>query len=93
MNAYDPTSFIVDGLGWLGAVLFLLAYYLFSAGKLKGDTYTYQVMNLFGGIFLIVNAVYYRAYPSVGVNLIWALITVFAMFRKIRIEKTREVVL
>lgn len=80
----DPEFWIlmIDVLGWAGAFLYLLAYFLFSAGKLPGETYTYQILNLLGGLFLIVNAFYYRAYPSVGVNVVWSLITVFAMVRK-----------
>lgn len=89
MSNLDPVV-IVDILGWLGAALYLLAYFLFSLGKLSGATYTYQVMNLLGGFFLIVNAVYYRAYPSVGVNVVWSLITVYAMLRKSRSLPERE---
>ncbi len=91
MNGVDPVILVVDGLGWFGAVLYLLAYFLFSTGKLAGETYRYQVLNLLGGIFLIVNAVYYRAYPSVGVNLVWSLITVFAIVRRARNLRKREV--
>lgn len=90
MNTWDPVM-LVDVLGWLGAVLYLLAYFLFSTGKLSGETYIYQAMNLLGGLFLIVNAVYYRAYPSVGVNAIWSLITIFAMARKSRRRQVNEV--
>lgn len=78
------TQTVIDLLGWLGAGLYLLAYFLFSTRRLGGDTPTYQIMNLLGGLLLVVNAVYYRAYPSVGVNLVWALITVFAMRRNSR---------
>ena len=89
MSGIDPVILLVDGLGWLGALLFLLAYYLFSSGRLAGDSRLYQWMNLFGGLFLIVNAVYYRAFPSVGVNVAWAMITIMAMLRKVRVEQRR----
>jgi len=84
MASTDPIILFVNGLGWLGALLFLAAYFLFSSGRLAGDSRVYQLMNLFGGVFLIVNALYYRAFPSAGVNFAWAVITIMAMLRKSR---------
>jgi hypothetical protein len=72
-------NLIVDILGWVGAVTLLSAYGLVSIKKLEGDSVPYQLLNLAGGLCLIVNTVYYGAYPSSGVNLIWSLIAILAL--------------
>jgi hypothetical protein len=73
-------KFWVDFLGWVGTVSYLLAYALLSAKKLPADSLRYQWMNLVGGVFLVINGAYFGAYPSVGLNLVWVGITLFAMF-------------
>lgn len=74
------TKLTVDLVGWLGAGLLLLAYGLVSFKKLRVDAGYYQLLNIVGSCFLIVNTVYYRAYPSALVNLIWIIIALVAMF-------------
>jgi hypothetical protein len=70
-----------DVLGWAGAVFLLGAYALVSTRKLEGDSVAYQLLNLLGSALLIVNSFHYGAYPSVGVNVIWIGIAVFAIAR------------
>lgn len=73
---------IIDILGWVGTITFLLAYALVSLKKVEGDSFLFQGMNLFAGIFLVVNTVYWKAYPSTALNLAWIGIAVFALGRK-----------
>jgi hypothetical protein len=75
------TKFAVDLVGWLGAGLLLLAYGLVSFQKLRADSGYYQLLNAAGSCCLIVNTVYYRAYPSAFVNVIWIIIAVIASYR------------
>lgn len=72
-----------DVLGWIGAGLLLGAYALVSTRKLEGDSIAYQALNLLGSAFLIVNSFHYGAYPSVGVNVVWIGIALFAIVRTI----------
>lgn len=80
-------TILIDILGWLGVVLFLVAYALVSTKKLEGDSVIYQTMNILGGVFLVTNSFYYRAMPSVGVNVAWIGIAIFALARKQLAEK------
>jgi len=75
------TKLLVDGIGWLGAAVLLLAYALVSFKKMKPDSGYYQLMNAGGSAFLIVNTLYYRAIPSAFVNLIWIFIAIAAYLR------------
>lgn len=70
-----------DILGWIGAALLLGAYALVSTKTLEGDSVAYQGLNLLGSAFLIVNSAYYGAFPSVGVNVVWIGIAIFAILR------------
>jgi len=85
------TKFLVDGSGWLGAAVVLLADALVSFKKMKPDSGTYQFMNAAGSALLIVNTLYYRAFPSAFVNLIWIFIAIAAYFR-VRTRAPRDIV-
>ncbi len=73
---------IMDILGWLGAVLYLVAYGLVSAKKVESDSWMYQGLNIVAGTMLIINTYYLRAYPSAGLNVAWVSIAVLTLGRK-----------
>jgi hypothetical protein len=70
---------LIDLLGWTGAVCLLLAYFLVSRKKLVGDSLNYQLLNLAGGALLTINSLYYGAFPSVAVNVVWIGIALFTL--------------
>ncbi len=78
------TQFAVNLIGWLGSAAVILAYALVSARRVKGDSLLYQALNLAGALFLIANTVYYGAYPSAVVNVVWVGIAIFALVRGAR---------
>ncbi len=73
---------IIDILGWIGTITYLAAYALVSLKKVEGDSLLFQGMNLFAGIFLVINTVYWKAYPSAALNIAWIGIAVFTLGRK-----------
>ena len=72
---------LIDILGWIGSVEVILAYGLNSYQKLASDSNVFQTLNLTGAIFLIVNTVYYGAYPSTFINIVWVVIAAVALIR------------
>lgn len=74
---------IINILGWAGTVIYLIAYGLVSAKKVEGDSWSYQGLNLIAGIFLIINTLYLRAYPSAGLNIAWVGIAFLTLGRKV----------
>ena len=62
---------MVNMIGWAGAGALLVAYALVSSKKCEGTSLAYQGLNMAGSALLIVNTVYFRAYPSAFVNLVW----------------------
>lgn len=75
---------VINIVGWLGSAAVILAYIFVSTNRIKGDSFAYQMLNLCGGAFLIVNTVYLGAYPSAFVNLVWVGIALFALARIVR---------
>ncbi|RPJ05396.1 MAG: hypothetical protein EHM36_08355 [Deltaproteobacteria bacterium] len=75
-------NLLIDIIGWIGAAALLIAYGLVSARKTEGDSVLYQLLNLTGSGFLMVNSFYYGAYPSSGLNIVWVAIGLFALLRK-----------
>ena len=70
---------LLNVLGWIGAFLLLLAYALVSFKKLEADSQTYQLLNITASVLLLVNTIYYGAYPSSFVNAVWTVIAFFAI--------------
>jgi hypothetical protein len=66
--------------GWLGALAVLIAYLLFSIGRIPNGT-LFQTANLFGSAALLVNGFHHGAWPSVSTNIVWCVIAVWALVR------------
>jgi hypothetical protein len=75
-----------DTIGWTGAALLLVAYAMVSSKKLEVDSTAYQLLNIIGSVFLVANTIFYRAYPSSFVNVIWAGIAIFAIATRRRLS-------
>lgn len=75
----------IDIIGWIGSVAVIVAYGLNSYQRIKSDSTMFQILNLTGGIFLIANTIYYGAFPSTFINIVWVLIAgaaLISIFRK-----------
>ena len=77
----DLLALLIDTLGWSSAIALLCGYILVSNKKIKPNGYPYQFLNLWGAFGLAINALYYGALPSVGLNFIWLGIGFFMLYR------------
>jgi hypothetical protein len=71
-----------DILGWIGAIEVLAAYLLVSINKVGGKSIIFQLLNLTGAIFLIINTIALKAYPSAFVNVVWSGIAIYFLLRR-----------
>lgn len=78
-------SLIIEIVGWTAAALILGGYILLSLGKLGGQSRTYQWMNVVGATGFVINSGYYGAMPSAVLNVIWAGMGLFTLWRVARI--------
>lgn len=80
---------LIDILGWIGSVLLIAAYALNSYQKIKSDSFTFLVLNIVAGIFLIIYSWYYTAFANTFINIVWVIIAVPALIKLLR--KAKEV--
>jgi hypothetical protein len=76
------SNILINILGWIGSVLYLLAYALVSMKKTQGDSVLYQGINIFAGILLVIYTLYLGAYATTGLNAVWVAIGLFTLGRK-----------
>ncbi len=72
---------LIDILGWIGSVAVIAAYGLNSYQKIKSDSFLFLILNLVGGIFLIIYSYYYTAFANTFINVVWVIIAVPALIR------------
>lgn len=82
MNATLP----IDIAGWVGVAALLVAYFLVSTQRMQGNSIPYQILNAGGSGLLILNSYYYGALPSVGINIAWIGIAIYALTRAVRAQ-------
>ena len=74
--------YLVEVVGWSGAVLILAAYALLSLGKLHSRSAVYQWMNVVGSAGFVVNSGWNGAYPSAALNVVWMGIGAYVLLQK-----------
>ncbi len=70
-------------ISFIGAVLILAAYIGLQFNRLAAETITFQVLNLFGGVFLCITAVALRQYGFILVEGLWAILSAAGLWRVI----------
>lgn len=58
-------------IGWLGAIIFIIAYLLLSLEYISAKKHLYHILNALGAICLVLNAIVINDYPNIFVNAIW----------------------
>ena len=76
------SNLLINILGWIGSILYLLAYALVSMKKTEGDSLLYQGINIFAGSLLVIYTLYLGAYATTGLNAVWVIIGLFTLGRK-----------
>lgn len=67
--------------GWYGMIALIFAYFLVSFGWLDGQGLIFQLINLTGGIGLLIVAASKGITQSVILNFFWAIIGIVAIVR------------
>jgi hypothetical protein len=79
---------LIDTLGWIGTVMYLVAYALVSLKKVEVDSLVYQGINILAGMLVVINTYYWHAFPSVGLNAAWIGIGMITLGRKYLVRKS-----
>jgi hypothetical protein len=79
-------DWIIEVIGWIGSIEILLVYGLNSYQKIRSDSMWFYMLNLTGGILLIIYSLYKNALPNAFINIVWVIIAAIAimqvLFRK-----------
>lgn len=75
-------EFWIDVVGWIGGLEVIVAYFMINQNRVDSSSTMYQVLNLTGAALLIVNTMYYKAYPSSLINLIWVGIAIYGLIKR-----------
>jgi hypothetical protein len=75
--------------GWIGSILYVIAYLLLALKKLDANNPLYHLLNILGAVGLIINAFHWGDLPSVAVNIVWMIIGSFALLMIIRERRNR----
>lgn len=81
-------TLLFEIVGWLGTIAIMAAYWLVSVGKISPISKIYQLLNLFGAGFVIINVAFHGAFPSVALNTVWFFIALYSLIKK---DKTSKV--
>ena len=74
-------NLLVEGLGLVGGILILAAYFMLTHKELHPHSKTYQTMNLVGGILLAINTAIDHAYASAFINIAWSIIAIYGILK------------
>lgn len=77
----ENLDLLVEIIGWIGSIEILLAYGLNSYQKIRSDSLAFSLLNLTGGLFLMVYTIYKDAFANTFVNLVWVIIALIALGR------------
>ncbi|MEK7498820.1 MAG: hypothetical protein AAB611_03110 [Patescibacteria group bacterium] len=74
-------TFFLQIIGWLGTALVVLGYFLVSSNRMRGTSTAYQLINLFGALFLGIHMALLRTWPGLTLQIVWGIIAIFSLIR------------
>jgi len=76
-------NLLIHILGWVGSIMVITAYGLNSYQRLASDSVTFLVLNLVGGILLVIYSAYLTAFANTFINVVWVIIAVPALIKNL----------
>jgi hypothetical protein len=72
---------LAEALGWYGVAALLAAYALLNFGVLQPESPAYLLLNITGGMGIVVDALSQKNWQPAVLNIIWSVIGVIAVVR------------
>ncbi len=72
---------IVLTIGWIGFIFCSSAYMLLNVRIIRFDGIIYQLLNIVGGICLVISASFFSDIPNTAANILWVFIALFGIIR------------
>lgn len=74
-------KYSIEILGWYGAVVIVVSYFLVSFSLLTTTSFLYQFLNLTGALGIVFVSFNKRVYQPAVLNIIWAVIAFLAIVK------------
>lgn len=71
----------IEAIGWVSAILIIVAYGLMTFKVLSPNSAAYLLMNIVGSLGLVAIAEVKKLFQSVVLNIIWAAVALVALFQ------------
>ena len=75
---------LYDIIGILGTALLIAAYFANQQRWLRSEDWRYPFANLIGAVLILVSLVFEWNFPSVVIEVFWAIISVYGMAKSLR---------
>ena len=77
-----------DIVGFAGAAIFVGAYFANQQRWLSSEDWRYPLANLIGAALILVSLMYEWNFPSIVIEVFWAVISVYGMAKSWRERRT-----
>ena len=73
-----------DIVGFAGAAIFVVVYFANQQRWLSSEDWRYPLANLIGAMLILVSLLYEWNFPSVVIEVFWAVISLYGMAKSLR---------
>ena len=77
-------NLIHDIIGIIGVIMVLITHLLLQIEKIHSSSLIYSLANLIGGILVIISLTNTWNLPSIIVEVVWCLISIYGIYRYYR---------
>lgn len=81
---------ILEVIGVVGAVAFLLGFYEVSTGKWDGQSRNYELLNLIGALLLGYYSYQKHAYTNIVLNIVWGGVAIYTLLHVVKRHHVRK---
>ncbi|MGL5830608.1 MAG: CBU_0592 family membrane protein [Candidatus Altimarinota bacterium] len=74
-------NLIAEIVGWAGTAMIVLAYFLNSFLIIQSNSFWYHILNIAGGVGIMIISYTKKAYQPMVLNIIWTAIALIVLIR------------
>jgi hypothetical protein len=75
--------FVYNGVGIIGVVLILVAFFLLQIGKLSSRDFLYSLLNLLGALGILISLIYEWNLSAFIIEIAWILISIYGLIKNL----------
>ncbi len=81
---------VADDVGYFGAALLGLSYFLNQRGLLASEDWRFPAINLAGSLLIVTSLWFHPNTPSVVIEAFWSSISLYGVQRNLRLRRRRQ---